>query len=452
MPVPTTYTYPLSAIQNSSSVDLGRLEFEIEQSSIVTQLDPDGGILSVGGNLAVKFKDVLSASDKTTLDGGVTQDEEEPAVAGSILAQSNLGDRLNEPPQEVSFSPEAITAISVPRDVDDAPIYSPGTRQGSEVTFATHNFSDKLTWFCGSVRVTDEVPTSADGGVTWDLANASLIDMSHGRVMDEEYFTDKVVHGYAVVVTVDDVEKQVVKPFNEPPWKSPVVWDVGAEYRVDHENGKVVFETAQTGAVKVSYSYTGTSEFRVEPEAGKTLDIEKAEAQFSEDYVFNDTIVFQVYGYVESFAPTLWDQSAPVGELSIRSGTALPSVGSVDGELFYRDADNTLHQWDEGSASWGAVAAGPYPAGTRIPLVSTNYKTMAQIIDDAEGAFPVIPVMGGARGINSAVYGFPFHYATARRIRSGAGMRLEVSLENGSEFGGERTTATFYCVSKDAAG
>lgn len=91
MPTPTTYTYPLPAsIPNSPSVDLGRLEYEIEQSTIVTQIDPNGALQIYNGALAIKFKDVLSQGDKTTLDGGLTQVEESPALVGSILAQAGL--------------------------------------------------------------------------------------------------------------------------------------------------------------------------------------------------------------------------------------------------------------------------------------------------------------------------------------------------------------------------
>lgn len=104
MPVPTTYTYPAAAIPNSSSVDPGRLEFEIEKSAIIIQLDPNGSITVDGsGVTTIKFKDLLPDADKTVLDGGLTQTEENPALAGSILYQSNLADRLDEPPQEVSL-------------------------------------------------------------------------------------------------------------------------------------------------------------------------------------------------------------------------------------------------------------------------------------------------------------------------------------------------------------
>lgn len=149
----------------------------------------------------------------------------------------------------------------------------------------------------------------------------------------------------------------------------------------------------------VSYSYAQTSGFIVAPDTGCYLDIESAEAQFSADAEMNDGINFQILGYIDVFAPQLLDTNG-----------------------------------------------GPYPSGTRIPIKSQKYKTMANLIDEAMGSFPVVPAIGGSRGTAQAVYGFPFRYGTVRRLLSSAGLQVRACLENDVPFGGERATATFYCV------
>lgn len=113
MPTPTTYTYPISSLPNSTSVDPGRLEYEIAQSSIVTQLDPNGSIIVKNGDVLIKFKDVLPAADKLALDGNTAAAEEIPPVGG-ILAQDNLADLLDDLPILV----EEVTLKKEPQEPD----------------------------------------------------------------------------------------------------------------------------------------------------------------------------------------------------------------------------------------------------------------------------------------------------------------------------------------------
>lgn len=264
-------------------------------------------------------------------------------------------------------------------------------RLGSEVIYATHNFCDPTTWYSESVRVTDEVLTDSGDGLTFDSAHANWIDMTHGAVMDEDAIAEEMApsHKYAVTVTVDDVEKTQRAPFALS----------GGDYEVDYPLGKVTFFSAQSGVVKASYSYENGSAWIMRPTTGKQLKIEQAEAQFSDDIVMNDSIRFGAWGLVDVFAPQL-----------------IPGV----------------------------------PSGTLIPLQTTRYVRLDQIIDEALGSYPVIPAMGGAtRGNLKPRYGFPFRYGAVRVLSSAAGMELRVRLESDIVYGGERATATFYCSSED---
>ena len=334
--------------------------------------------------------------------------------------------------------------MSQPRDSRGYPLFVAEPREGSEAIFTTHDFTDATTWYGQSVRVVDEAATDSGDGLLWTLAQSDLIDLVHGKCMDEEAIIaaqqkrePSDPHGYVVIVKVDSVVKTARAAYASD----------GGDYEVNYETGDVTFFATQAGnTVEVSYSYANGSEFCLQPEAGKDLDIESAEAQFSDDLDMLDTIEFEVQGFVESYASDLWDQQSPTGVLPFDSGDALPTKLN-DGDRFYRTSDSTLHEWQSGAPV--AVAAGGVPGGTLIVLSVKKYKRLDQLIDEAMGAFPVIPAIGGAtRGNAKQRFGFPFRYGTIRHLHSSTGMKLLVRLTNDTEFGGERATATFYCTSK----
>jgi len=198
---------------------------------------------------------------------------------------------------------------------------------------------------------------------------------------------DKLSTDYGVAVRVDGVEK-VQKNKH---------WGTTGDYTVDYCSGTVTFDSSVTGSVDADFWHSSGSAWYLEPAEGKVLHLEDAEAQFSEDVLMHTGICFIVEGYAAVFAPQLG-----------------------------------------------------LPAGTRIPIMETKYRTFAQIIDESRGAYPLIPAIGGVRGLSSNVYGFPFNYSTVRSLQHAYGMRLRVELEDPDKvFGGSRATATFYCVSKD---
>lgn len=275
-------------------------------------------------------------------------------------------------------------------DADGHRKVSTSPRLGSEIIFATHNLCDPTTWAHESVRVSGAVCVDSGDGLVFSCPDTNLIDLTTGKVLDEEDIASAVSHGYETKVYVNGQEVSQRGAFETS----------GGDFSVDYSAGQITFFSSRSGdVVTADYSRAAGSGFILAPLAGKALDIEDAEAQFSVDVVINDSIVFEVYGNVEIFAPHL-----------------TPS---------------------------------PLPAGTKIPLTGKKYKTLDQLIDEAKGSFPVIPAMGGARGATVDRYGFPFRYGTVRRLLSSQGLQLKVSLENDQPCGGERATATFYCTSKD---
>lgn len=293
-----------------------------------------------------------------------------------------------------------LVRLASPSDPDGHPIVVQALRQGSETTWATHNFADETTWFGKSERVTSQVATDSGDGLTFNLPDTNLINMDHGYVYDEDGHVELQKannpgdpHGWAVVVRSDGFLMAARHPH------APT----GGDYMINHAAGSITFFQSQAGkTVTVSYSRkstaSGSSCFVLKPLPGKRLDVERAEVQFSDPIGYNDTITLQVMGLVDYFAPDL-----------------MPAV----------------------------------PSGTLIPLVTTRYKTIDQMIDEAEGSFPVIPAIGGSgsRGNQSPRHGFPFRYGTIRSLSSALQMELRVFLESDRAFTGERATATFYCTS-----
>lgn len=285
------------------------------------------------------------------------------------------------------------------RQADGTSLVAVKSRFGREVIYATHNFCDPTTWYSESVRVTDKVLT--DNAGTWESGDTNWIDLDHGKVFDEDAVKeDQAIfnpppHGYAILVTVDGAAKTA-----RAPWANS-----GGDFTVNYAAGTITPTTEDwTGkAVLASYSKAATSAWVVTPTEERSLIIEAAEIQFSSDVVLNASLRMEVYGLVDFFAPQL-----------------LQSNG------------------------------GPLPAGTPIPIEETLYKTIDQLIDEAIGAYPVIPAFSNAagRGYTQSRHIFQFHYASARAVYSSLGMFIRISIEGDQPFGGERATATFYCLSK----
>lgn len=359
----TKYTYSVSTDFPNHKVASSRLLDEIRESVIVTAVDY---VAVSGDDCDIWFKDQLSSGDKTVLDGLVSVHSGEPHQAATPTIQADGAQQV------------AIVG-----------------REGNETNWATHKFTDSTSWYGTSVRVTEETLADSGDGLTFESDHAPWVDMIHGKVWDEESLCTDVPHGYAVIVTVDDVEKTARKPFAPS----------GGDYVVDYVTGKVTFAASQTGkVVKASYSYVVDSIWVLRPYVGYALDVEQAELQFSQNMVMTGSIVMAYFGDADHFAP------------------------------------------------------GIFPPGTIIELGRQTYNKAHQLIDEAIGSYPVIgaPLGGSLRGMTSPVYGFPFKYGTVRRLWSKWKMEVRIWLEDwdGNKnvpFEGEHATGTFYCVSREEA-
>lgn len=286
------------------------------------------------------------------------------------------------------------------RQADGASVVALGGLIGKEVIYGSHNYCDPCVWYSESDRVVDKALSNNAG--TWESGDVNWITMTGGRLMDEDAISeDQTIfepgdpHGYLVKVTVDGVEKEEREP----------LLSSGGDYTVDYENGTVTPITEDwTGqTVLASYSKAAGSGWILKPLPGKALVVSKSEVQFSKDISMTSAIVMEAYGNVTYFAP----------HLAVSKG-------------------------------------GPVPDGTPIPLETTYYRTIDQLIDEAVASFPLIPALssGTNRGYQHDRVVFQFYYGATKGLFSSLGMFYKIGLSPDASLGGERATATFYCNSK----
>lgn len=165
----------------------------------------------------------------------------------------------------------------------------------------------------------------------------------------------------------------------------------GGDYEIDYEAGDVTFFSSQAGkTITADFSYAASSLFTISPDAGKRLWVEYSEVQFSKNVGLQGSIHFQPWAYNPA------------------------------------DLPNKM-----------AVSA------------ATTYKTLDNFIEEANGCYPIIPAMTGARGFQHDRLTFPFKYSTIKELHSSLGLEIRVWCEGDAAFDGEYGTATFYCTSYD---
>jgi len=283
---------------------------------------------------------------------------------------------------------------------DSALKVSPVGRDGSEIVWATHNFCDKTSWYGEALRRSEVQLTSSDGGFTFYESGSikPWIDMYNGKTLHEDNIR-AASNGY---YDIEIVASQTTKSMND--CIVPGCSACSGDYTVNFNSGSVIFNSQITGSVYATFCEPNSAWWTLQPRQGTRLSVEGAEMQFSEDVDLRDNIVMQIRGYVQVFAPQYWQGNG-----------------------------------------------GPLPTNYKIVLGEYQYKSLGEFVDETEGAYPVVPAIGGpSRGLKSAMYGLPFAYKTIRELIPEYGMEIRVGLKHDHEFGGFRATATFYCVEKEA--
>lgn len=272
--------------------------------------------------------------------------------------------------------------------------------EGTSVNLITPNWCDKNTWYHDShyhpgFELTDSGDHTTYSGVA---VSGCWVDNYHGRYSDED--TLKTHEGYVprLKVYVDGVEKTEQDPHLAS----------GGDYTVDYCAPSVTFlSPLDESAVVTADIFTAKgSTWTLKPDSGKKLKIKSVEAQFSVDVSIKDTLHFETFGYVQVFAPALWQGQG-----------------------------------------------GPYPTDTLIPISEKIYKTMQDYINEANGAMPQILKTTAAsptwRDLTENVQTFPWEYQTVKTLVSSYGMETRIYLSHDTPFDGQIATATFYCLSVD---
>lgn len=265
----------------------------------------------------------------------------------------------------------------------------------STITFYSHNWTDKTTWYEKSIRITEEAINYGDN-LNYQLSHQNIIDSYHGKYTNEDFILDSQGYSYRVSVSVDGYVKTEQDPH----------YGTGGDYLINYSDGYIIFlqEQDPDSIIYATYHYATSSIFTIKPGVGKQLKFGVVEVQFSNDVEIKDSVIFQPYGYVDVFAPQY-----------------LQSNG------------------------------GPYPSGTKIPLGNPIiYKTIQDYLNDSRKSYPIYPALGGSgwRGMDTSCIIMDWDYEGDKILRSDYGMEIRVYLQHDSAFGGEWATFTCYAKSE----
>lgn len=199
-------------------------------------------------------------------------------ISGSIKIHTN-----NSTPISGYFNQISLLLDSVRTSLGHTKV-SPYEPEGAGATIVTHNYSDKCSWFTGSVQILNET-YSLNSESSIQLPHTHIIDLKHGRVYDEDNILIETSNKYSVVVSVDDVVKL----------EDSLYPTTQRFYSVNYETGLITFNAPVTGSVKVSYHYANKSYYSVRPRQGKILSIKVAEVQCSKTTTIPAPFVFEVW-------------------------------------------------------------------------------------------------------------------------------------------------------------
>lgn len=251
---------PDYAFSKVTAVD--RLEKEIRDSTITIALD---SVSMLGTATTCTFKSTLSTAEEAVLSAIIAAHSPTPLpsnVSQNVQIVGPSG-RIQDPVQEGIFG-------------------------SSGVTFISHDFGDRTTWYQRSVRVIDEIAVDSGDGLTFNSANPWWINIYSKKIT---FLRNKVSlrdgstgkhSDFAVIVKVNN---SVIS---------------SNAYSVDFESGKIVFNSAQTGnEVKITYNHNNNianrSEWILAPASAKEFIVRRVEIQVSTTCKFEKPLRFEIW-------------------------------------------------------------------------------------------------------------------------------------------------------------
>lgn len=282
------------------------------------------------------------------------------------------------------------------KDLDGTTRVSNQKPSYSKVNFFTHNFCDPTSWYQNSIYVSNEVIVSDGYYISYSLSHNNIIDTYHGKNTQEDFLSDGQGGNYRVIVNVDGY----IKIEQDPHYSS------GGDYTIDYENGKINFLSVLThnNVVSVSYFYATNSTFTITT-PGSNIRMDTAEVQFSQDIGMTDSILFEVWGVVDYFAPQM--------------------VGDNPEQI---------------------------PSGTLIMLGNPQvYKSLNDLQNDSMKTYVAYPALGLANGgqawrsCTQPILVFDWDYISATPLMDAAKMQVRIRLQHDNPLGGYFATASLYC-------
>lgn len=312
MPTETPYIKSLSSDFPSASVNVAKLQFEIQAaaSGITVQLKD---ITRNGDQVTITFKDELPPAEETALDTVIAAHD---YTASPPILDTQI---INDPTVHVRKPSEGI----------------------NRVWAISHNWCDKTTWFQRSVYVEDEAVGIGDGAQTvFSLANDFVIDMTHGKVADEDLIVPHSSASWDPIVKIDGLIQVGRVPFASS----------GGDYTIDYVAGEITFASAPGVGQQVlaTYYYSpntpGSSIIEYSPPVGKKWLIDIAEVQFSKNIIMSDTVVWEVLaGGMPVAAPTIYKSFGNYLDTSYGSYPIIPALGGPDRGLL---EDTVVLRWE----------------------------------------------------------------------------------------------------------
>lgn len=265
-----------------------------------------------------------------------------------------------------------------------------GLPGSDSLTYITHDFSDRTTWYQRSVAVSDETLTDSGDHKLFTSANPWWVNIDSecltydwGRVPERNSsFTNRSVR--RVVVKVNDVV-------------------VTTGYTVDFAAGTVNFVADQTGnTIKASYYHTNgvnrRSEWLLAVPPTMAILLDYVEAQFSKDVSFTTSM------FIEAWAGGNQVPDATIPEVYGDFDQETYDMGFGQNKSEYRGARDFLN-------------------------ICTNR------------ASQVIPAFGG---LTQDVLVFPFDYQIITPFKNSDGFVLAFALKDDVPYTGELATVTLY--------
>jgi len=359
----TTYTYSISTDFPNGAVNTTKLENEICNSQITIALER---IDTVGDTIDIIFKNSLPTADKTLLDGDTSS-----PCGGLIAAHDNSASAV--PVQEVIFPTPQLT-YSKPVELLSC----------DRVWSFSHDFTDKTTWYGDAVRVVDE--SLSGDGYTYSFANQNIIDLSHGKIADEDIIVPTAYQGgssFLPVIKVGGVTK-TEREFGE---------ETGGDYSINYEAGTVTFFVQVTESVTATYFYATNSNYYVRPANGQKITVTSVELLFTKDVEMTDALAVAVYTYN-------------------------PYLGNPPEKFIYQ------------------------------PSYSL-YKRFYDLVSWSRGSFPVIPKFGtGTRMAEDDIVQLRIDYMNPLVLRSSYGMEFRCWTKKHRAFNGSSAGFTAYGITE----